>query len=93
MSKVFLKSGDEFLIQWLPANVGATATIADINFLWTPDTGGEGIGKIKKTGKYGGVRHDGSKSENYGKTIEYLEFSVYVDEQTGRLWYDDEYGL
>lgn len=72
MTKIYLEPAQPFLIKWLPARVGATGTCADVNFAWTPDTGGEGVGDFEKDG---------------------WTFNVFVDEETGRFWYDDERGM
>ena len=76
MAKIYLKPGEQFLIQWLPAMVWATGTCADVSFSWTPDTGGEGIGEIEKQGMFNG---------NQVTMCHWVQ----VEESSGRLWYDD----
>lgn len=85
MAKVWLKAGVKFSFSGGDVRVGASGTIVDSSIDWTvssqhneePDRIGQIVGE--------GLFYGGEKRSQ-------LTFSVYLDDETGRLWYDDANG-
>lgn len=92
MAVIELTPGQRFCHSGGYTRVGSTATCVDTGIDWnsvqeytaTPhEEGPSHVGEIVGTGSRG----EGGKQEDN------LTFYVYVDEETGRFWYDNEYGF
>jgi hypothetical protein len=82
MAKVYLQPGEAITLNLQGARVGASGTVVDL-LLECRNDGAEGIGTVVKAGRgcEGGPIEDG------------FTFNVWMEEQSGRLWYDDESGF
>ena len=81
MTKVYLQPGEQLSLNGPDARVGATGTVADLSLLYRND-GDDGVGTVIKSGRWG---HSGALRDR-------LTFVVRLEDQSGRLWYDDERG-
>lgn len=84
--KVYLNPGEKISMLTVDARVGVTGTCCDLMIDWNEK------GQKQITGGHIGEFHGSGISLLNGTRAELLYFKVYLDDSTGRFWYDNECG-